>query len=268
MSQALSTMLPPERRLSDVLSEFARTMLTEFPIQGILDELVGQIVEILPITGAGVTLISASANSRYIAASDRSALRFEKLQDELGEGPCVAAFRTGSAVTIADLREESDFPSFTPRAIESGLAAVFTFPLRQSDRRLGALDLYRSTPGALSDEELVVAQTLADVASAYLVNAQARADLVASSAHAHSLAMHDPLTGLPNRILLMQLLEHALHSRIRSRKQVAVLFIDLDGFKDVNDMSGHQVGDELLVAVGDRIKELSASRRHGGTVVG
>jgi hypothetical protein len=97
VSKPSSTIIPSERRLSDVLSEFARTMLTEFPIQGILDELVGQIVEIMPITGAGVTLISASANSRYIAASDRSALGFERLQDELGEGPCVAAFRTADS---------------------------------------------------------------------------------------------------------------------------------------------------------------------------
>ena len=263
MSRPSLTMVPSERQLSDVLSEFARTMLTDFPIQGILDQLVRKIVEIMPITGAGVTLISASTNPRYIAASDHSALRFERLQNKLGEGPCVAAFQTGEPVTIADLREELDFPSFTPRAIEAGLAAVFTFPLRQGDKRLGALDLYRSTPGALNDEAMVVAQTLADVASAYLLNAQARADLVTSSAHAHALALHDPLTGLPNRILLMQLIEHALHSRLRSHKHVAVLFMDLDGFKGVNDSSGHQVGDDLLVAVGDRIKELL---RPGDTV--
>jgi len=58
-----------EARLSNVLSEFARTLLTDFPIQAILDHLVVRIVDVLPISAAGVTLIEPGANPRYIAAS-------------------------------------------------------------------------------------------------------------------------------------------------------------------------------------------------------
>ena len=56
-------------------------------------------------------------------------------------------------------------------------AAVFTFPLRDGSARLGALDLYRDTPGMLDPDAMDAAQTLADVAAAYLLNAQARVDL-------------------------------------------------------------------------------------------
>ena len=56
-----------ERQLSDVLSEFARTLATDFPIQAILDHLVVRIVEMLPITAVGVTLISPGAEPRYVA---------------------------------------------------------------------------------------------------------------------------------------------------------------------------------------------------------
>jgi diguanylate cyclase (GGDEF)-like protein len=246
-----------DRELSDVLSEFARTMLTDFPIQGILDQLVKRIVEVLPISSAGVTLISPNANPRYVAASDEAALRYEELQTQLGEGPCLAAYRTGLAVAVPDLRNDERFPVFGPHAVSAGLAAVFTFPLHQGARELGALDLYRDTPGPLDDEEMKAAQTLADVTAAYLTNARARADLQDASDRSHESAVHDALTGLPNRVLLLERLEHALSRSRRSEQLAAILFIDLDNFKNVNDLHGHQVGDDLLVAV---------SRRVGGIV--
>jgi GAF domain-containing protein len=146
-----------EQQLSDVLREFARTMATDFPIQAILDHLVGRIVEMLPISAAGVTLISADTDPRYVSASDNAALRFEELQSELDEGPCLMAFRTGEAVAVPDLRTDRRFATFGPRALAKGLVAVFAFPLRQDDRQLGALDLYRDTPGALDTATMAAA---------------------------------------------------------------------------------------------------------------
>jgi diguanylate cyclase (GGDEF)-like protein len=242
-----------EKQLADVLADFARTLVTDFPIQGILDHLVVTIVDMLPISAAGVTLISPGTSPHFIAASDDSAWRFEQLQTELSEGPCLAAYRTGESVAIADLKDDKEFPRFSKRAIEAGLVAVFTFPLRQQDGQLGALDLYSATPGLLDAEAMAAAQTLADVTAAYLLNAQARAELTQSSETALENSLHDPLTGLPNRTLLVQRLDHAILRSERSKKTVAILFADLDRFKTVNDTYGHQVGDELLVAVAERI---------------
>lgn len=249
--------------LADVLSEFARTMVTDFPIQGILDHLVKRIVEIMPVSAAGVTLIAPGLEPRYVAASNAAALLYEKLQTELREGPCLAAYNGGVAVSVADLRDEDRFPRFTPRALAAGLRAVFTFPLRHGDLQLGALDLYRDAAGGLSVGLMGAAQTLADVAAAYVINAQARAELQDSSERSRDAALHDHLTGLPNRALMLELLAHAFRESKRSGKSSAVFFIDLDGFKGVNDAHGHQVGDELLVAVGER---LSGVLRPGDTL--
>ena len=245
-----------EEKLSVVLSEFARTLATDFPIQGILDHLVRRIVDILPITAAGVTLISEGMAPRYIAASDESAMLFERLQTEIGEGPCLAAYESGEAVTVADLVVDRRFPRFSPAALDAGLAAIFTFPLRHGNGRLGALDLYRSTPGKLNSHDINAAQTLADVATAYLLNAEARQEAQATSESFRHGALHDPLTGLPNRLLLQQRLEHAALRAQRSHTNAAILFADLDRFKLVNDTHGHQVGDELLLAVAHRLSSL------------
>jgi diguanylate cyclase (GGDEF)-like protein len=246
-----------------MLRDFASTMLTDFPIQSILDHLVTRIVEALPVTAVGITLISPGKAPLYVAASDAAALRFERLQTDLAQGPCQLAYNSGEAVHVPDVASEQRFPEFIRAALPAGLAAAFAFPLRHGKGRLGALDLYRDTPGALQHEDLEAAQTLADVAAAYILNAQARNDAQATSDRFQASALHDPLTGLPNRLLLHQRLVHAAQRAERSHTYAAVLFADLDRFKQINDTYGHQVGDDLLVAVGQR---LSALVRPGDTL--
>ena len=75
-----------------------------------------------------------------------------------------------------------------------------------------------------------------------------------SRATLHHQALHDTLTGLPNRALFMEQLQMFLVRSRRSGTTVSMLYLDLDGFKDVNDTLGHMAGDELLVAVADRLK--------------
>ena len=76
-------------------------------------------------------------------------------------------------------------------------------------------------------------------------------------------ALHDPLTGLPNRALILDRLDQMLARGRREHVPVAALFLDLDDFKDINDTLGHAVGDELLIAVGAR---LASALRQGDTV--
>ncbi|MGB0662681.1 MAG: diguanylate cyclase domain-containing protein [Pontibacterium sp.] len=80
--------------------------------------------------------------------------------------------------------------------------------------------------------------------------------LQAQTERMHHLAHHDGLTGLPNRMMFMESLERAVSQAERSQQQLAVLFIDLDGFKQINDTLGHDAGDEVLVAVSERLSNL------------
>ena len=85
------------------------------------------------------------------------------------------------------------------------------------------------------------------------MNGELEAKVAERTAELHAMAMHDTLTGLPNRRALMHALPQALKRASRLRRSCAVLFLDLDGFKGVNDTFGHEEGDELLRQVGARI---------------
>jgi diguanylate cyclase (GGDEF)-like protein/PAS domain S-box-containing protein len=85
---------------------------------------------------------------------------------------------------------------------------------------------------------------------------QLQTELEAARARLLDLALHDPLTGLPNRTRLADEMTAAQHRAAVTGTHVAVLFIDLDGFKRVNDTAGHDAGDRLLVEVGGRLRHL------------
>ena len=249
-----------DKQLSDVLIEFARTLVTDFPIQHILDHLIDRIVEVLPVTAVGVMLLSPGVDEYRLAATNDAAWRSELLQTTTGEGPCVLAHRTGEAVMLPDLRAgDSRFSEFCAAASEAGLAAVFSFPLRHGSGQMGSLALFRDTPGPLDACDMEDAQILADVAAAYLLNARARQDAEDAVDLLRASTLHDALTGLPNRVLLQQRLEHAAERSRRTHSPAAVLFVDLDNFKQVNDTHGHPVGDALLVAVAHRLSDLLRS---------
>ncbi|MDX6204237.1 MAG: hypothetical protein QOF39_294 [Frankiales bacterium] len=245
-----------EDKLSALLGDFARTLLTDFPIQGILDRLVQRIVDALPVTSVGVTLLSPGGGAQCVAGSDAGTLAFEQLKAELVLTPSASALAEGEAVSIPDVGADERFPEFARAAGSAGIAAAFAFPLWHNEGRLGVLDLYRDTPGPLGQQDLAAAQTMADVTAAYVINARARDVVRQTSDHTRETALFDPLTRLPNRMLLHQRLRQAADRAERSNNNVAVLFADLDRFKQINDTYGHQVGDELLVAVAKRLSEL------------
>jgi diguanylate cyclase (GGDEF)-like protein len=247
---------PSASGLTQVLVEFAQAMADEESMQRMLDHLVRRMAEVLPVTGAGVMLMGAGDDLHFVAASNDVVLRIEGLQNELHEGPCLEAFHSGAAVLMDDLSQDVRFPRFSQRAWHEGLRAVFTFPLRVREVSLGALDLYRDSPGGLQPDQLSAAQVLADVAAAYLANTSARSKQSAAIAQLNHRSLHDPLTELPNRVLLSELLEQAVARARRSNELIALLFLDLDGFKRVNDVHGHDTGDQLLISVSQRLRQV------------
>ena len=142
-----------------------------------------------------------------------------------------------------------------PELVESlSIKSYVVVPLVSASRPLGLVILsHQHAPRPWSNEERRLVEQLALEGSLVIENAALRAAEQERLTELAHQAFHDGLTELPNRTLFADRLQHALERTKRRKTAAAVLFLDLDDFKPINDNFGHDAGDKLLVAVAERI---------------
>jgi GAF domain-containing protein len=158
--------------LHEMFTKFARSLTDGYFLDHVIVQLGEDICSILSVAGAGVMLEDDDGHLRFMSTSDDKLRTLEHLQVELDEGPCLLAYRTGKQVMAADLREDPRFEHFGPFAVAVGMCAVYSFPMLQGEDPIGAMNLYRSSPGPLSSEQIAIGQLFADIASAFIVHAR------------------------------------------------------------------------------------------------
>ena len=143
---------------------------------------------IVGVNGAVVMLMSGDMPRGSLCATDEVSQLIEELQYTLGEGPCVDAYQQDEVVAEPDLADPVTprWLAFTGPALRAGVRAVFGFPLRAGTVRLGALNLYRDSPGPLTGDQHADALVVAEVAARWVLEAQAGAppDMVAAELEA------------------------------------------------------------------------------------
>jgi hypothetical protein len=132
------------------------------------------VVDLLGVSGAGLSLMTDHASPGFAAASDAPSRVLEELQFTLGEGPCMEAFSTGRPVLVPDLSDgyRRRWPLYASAAQDLGIRAVFAFPIQAGGSRLGVLDVFRDQAGVLTSEQVGQAITLADIALVVILDGQ------------------------------------------------------------------------------------------------
>lgn len=165
------------------------------------------------------------------------------------QGSCGSAMHHRKTIIVEDMHSDPLWKMAQDLIGIYGLGASWSTPIIGGNEQvLGSFALYHDHPRSPDENEL----RLMDLAAHYASIAIERHQNEAMIRH---LARHDSLTGLPNRLLLEDLLSQSLPQAQRNDEQIALLFIDLDHFKDVNDSLGHHVGDALLKQVAERFRQ-------------
>ena len=162
---------------------------------------------------------------------------------------------TRRALWIEDLTQLEDFIR-ADGARSAGLTSAFAFPIMTGGEFYGAMEFFARERLARDDGLLAIMHGIASQVGQFLARKEAES-------HMRFFANHDALTGLPNRAMFNQRLTQAIAQADRHGKRAAVLFVDLDRFKIVNDTLGHETGDVLLRDLAGRLRE---SLRAGDTL--
>jgi len=140
-------------------------------------------VDLLPVTGASISITGSRTARALWCASDRTAARLAEAQYSLGDGPCQSALDRAAPVLAPDLTKGPDarrWPVFAYQAVDLGVRAVFSLPLGAGALAIGTLDLYRDTAGPLSSRDLRIALLARDAVTFAVLNLEVGSDGFAS----------------------------------------------------------------------------------------
>lgn len=182
--------------------------------------------------------------------------RIRQVPIKVGAGSCGTAAATRQRVIVSDIQSHPYWKTVRELAASAGLAACWSQPvLDKSGQVLATFALYHRQPCEPSEEDIRLIEEVAQLAAIAIERNEVMQLLRTSEQHHRYLAQHDPLTGLANRHLFSDRVEQAIRLAERDQSHLALLLIDLNDFKLINDAHGHAIGDALLQAIATRLRE-------------
>jgi diguanylate cyclase (GGDEF)-like protein len=248
MNERLLRSLQERQQLLEKLSRIQRSISSRAPLKEVLDSIVAGANELIGDDITAILLRDPEDLTTLLMESSSGVtpeLREKLHRRTIGEGAGGRAVLEDRVVVIEDYTHaDAAMPQFQEEDLQAAMAA----PVRENGIATGSLIVASYKRGrTYSRTEREILEAFAEHASLALTDAKTLSQM-------QHQAFHDALTGLPNRALFLDRLAHALARRRAAASPLAVLFLDLDRFKVVNDSLGHGAGDQILVAVAERLK--------------
>ncbi|ABE35942.1 diguanylate cyclase domain protein [Paraburkholderia xenovorans LB400] len=249
---AVLTDITLTRMREELQQKVLDAMARELPATEVAGILCREVERIAPEVVA--TFLRVDDGRLFTLAAPRLPVTVTRAMDGESIGPCAGSCGTaawrGTPVVVTDIASDPLWTGYRDLVLPLGLAACWSYPVKGADGSvLGTFAFYyRENHGPVAFHQSLVDMGLS-LCALLLEREKARMRI-------HQLAFHDTLTGLPNRNMFETQAQQLLNDARRTERELALVFIDLDHFKRVNDTRGHATGDEVLCETGRRFKSV------------
>lgn len=241
----------------DAVKRLTYSLTINLDLQAVLDNVVTEAMQLVKNARNAHIYLYQNDVLRFGASLDGQGTRNQELWPPRQEGATYKVARSKEMLIVEDLRTH---PLFVNAPLDWG-GSFITIPLMMGETVVGVMNLSRWHAGSFSPAEQRLLKLLADQAAIAIINARLH-EAVSQQ------ALSDTLTGLPNRRALDRYIDHQVSRTNRHGRPFAVLMMDLDGFKGVNDSWGHAVGDRVLHDIAAFLASVSRASdflaRYGG----
>lgn len=256
-NHALLSLLKQQTAELDALKKLSINLTSSLDLPDVLDAVVTEAMRLIENARDVNIFLYKNHKLSFGAALDSDGTRNKPWSKPRSNGLTYTVARDGEMVIVEDMRNHSLFKT----APSEWIGSIIGIPLKVGETVVGVMNLSRMTLGGFSASELRLLSLLSDQAAVAISNASLH-QMISRQAYS------DTLTGLPNRRALDERLEEEVASARRNNYSFAVIMMDLDGFKDVNDTYGHAAGDDVLRIVFNQmargVRNTDFLARYGG----
>jgi diguanylate cyclase (GGDEF)-like protein len=256
-NQALLSLLKQQTDELDTLKKLSIHLTSSLDLPDVLDAVVTEAMRLIENARDVNIFLYKNHKLSFGAALDSDGTRNKPWSTPRSNGLTYTVARAGETIVVEDMQNHQIYKT----APKDWTGSIIGIPLKVGDIVVGVMNLSRSTAGEFPPSELRLLSLLSDQAAVAISNASLH-QMISRQAYS------DTLTGLPNRRALDERLEEEVLSARRNNYSFAVIMMDLDGFKGVNDTYGHATGDDVLRVVfsqmGRGVRNTDFLARYGG----
>jgi len=237
-NHALLTMLKQQTEELDALKKLSINLTSSLDLPDVLDAVVIEAMRLIPNARDVNIFLYKNGKLSFGASLDAQGNKNIAWAKPRSDGLTYTVARSGEHILVEDIQNHPLFEN----APKEWSGSIIGIPLKVGDSVVGVMNMARVKTGGFFKSELRLLGLLSDQAAVAISNANLH-QMISRQAYS------DTLTGLPNRRALDERLEEEVQSARRNNYSFAVVMMDLDGFKDVNDVHGHSTGDKVLQLV-------------------